>query len=395
MPDGPETFSPQVLERLADVPRAAWDACAGDENPFVSFDFLSCLEDSGSAAPATGWTPRHIVVKDNATGQILACAPVYLKTHSMGEYVFDWGWAEAYERAGGAYYPKLLCAVPFTPATGPRLLVRGDLPQPLQTELKRLLADTLAGLAERAGVSSFHVNFITDGDAHVLHEALFLPRIGLQYHWKNNAYQSFDDFLNELSSRKRKAIKRERRAVIEAGLSIERLSGSAITEAHWDAMFAFYQDTGSRKWGRPYLNREFFRLLGERLKDRVLLVIAKRPHDDAIIAGAFNLIGADALYGRYWGCAEDVAFLHFELCYHQAIEAAIERGLSRVEAGAQGEHKIARGYLPVFTRSAHFIADAGLRDAVAGFCASERRAIEHEFQILVKESPYRQTSDAG
>ena len=394
MPDGHETFTAHVVERLADVPHDAWDACAGAENPFVSFDFLSCLEDSGSAAPATGWTPRHIIVKDNATGQVLACAPVYLKTHSMGEYVFDWGWAEAYERAGGKYYPKLLCAVPFTPATGPRLLVRGDLPQPLQTELKRLLADTLAKLAERAAISSIHVNFIGDGDAQVLHEANFIPRIGLQYHWKNNDYRSFNDFLNELSSRKRKAIKRERRAIREAGLRIEHLSGDAITQAHWDAMFAFYQDTGSRKWGRPYLNREFFRLLGERLKDRVLLVIAKRPHDDTVIAGALNLIGTDALYGRYWGCSEDVAFLHFELCYHQAIEAAIERGLTRVEAGAQGEHKIARGYLPVFTRSAHYITDPGLRDAVAGFCANERRAVEHEFKILMTESPYRQTSGA-
>lgn len=393
--DGPE-MTVEVAERLADVPGAQWDACAGADNPFVSYAFLSCLEDSGCVAPATGWAARHVVIKDEA-GDVLACAPTYLKGHSMGEYVFDWGWAEALERAGGKYYPKLLCAVPFTPAAGPRLLVRSDLPGGLKTQLKRQLASALAGLVQGASLSSAHVNFLDDDDAQVLHEAGFMARVGLQYHWKNNNYQCFDDFLDDLTSRKRKALKKERRQVAESGLVIEHLSGDAITTAHWDAMYAFYMDTGSRKWGRPYLNRDFFRLLGERLGDKVLLITAKREgakREGAIIAGALNLIGADALYGRYWGCNEDVPHLHFELCYHQAIEAAIARGLARVEAGAQGEHKIARGYLPTYTRSAHFINDAGLRDAVAGFCAGERRAIEEEYAILREESPYRQKDGA-
>ena len=393
--DGPErTIS--LVERLAEVPRDAWDACASPHantgNPFVSFDFLSCLEDSGCVGVGTGWAARHVVIRD-AEGQMLACAPTYLKSHSMGEYVFDHGWAEAYERAGGAYFPKLLTAVPFTPATGPRLLVRSDLPPTLQRQLKRQLASTLAGLAQSASLSSAHVNFIEQDDAQALHEAGFVPRVGIQYHWKNNNYRTFDDFLGELSSRKRKAIKKERRQVSEAGLVIEPLSGSAIRSEHWDALYGFYQDTGSRKWGRPYLNREFFHLLGERMADRVLLMVARR--DERIIAGALNLIGADALYGRYWGCVEDVPFLHFELCYHQAIEAAIARGLDRVEAGAQGEHKIARGYLPTLTHSAHFITNPGLRDAVANFCQGEQRAMEHELEILQGESPYRKDGQTG
>lgn len=396
MPDGQEEITISVVERLAEVPRAAWDACANPTpetgNPFVSYDFLSSLEDSGCIGPNTGWAARHIVVRD-ALGEVLACAPTYLKSHSMGEYVFDHGWAEAFERAGGKYFPKLLTAVPFTPATGPRLLVRSDLPPALQRQLKRQLADTLAGLAQNAGLSSAHVNFIEQDDAQVLDEAGFVPRVGIQYHWKNNNYRTFDDFLGELSSRKRKAVKKERRQVAEAGLVIEHLSGASITTEHWDALYGFYQDTGSRKWGRPYLSREFFQLLGERMADRVLLIVANR--DGRIIAGALNLIGADALYGRYWGCVEDVPFLHFELCYHQAIEAAIERGLSRVEAGAQGEHKIARGYLPTLTHSAHFIDNLGLRDAVANFCQGERRAMEHEMEILRGESPYRQDGQTG
>lgn len=392
MPDGHEEFTVEVLERLADVAGAGWDACAGPGNPFVSYAFLSCLEDSGTVAPNTGWAPRHIVIK-NTAGDVLACAPTYLKGHSMGEYVFDQGWAQGYDQAGGRYYPKLLTAVPFTPATGPRLLVQADLPTPLQTQLKRQLAQTQTGLVRGANLSSAHVNFITEDDVKVLHEAGFVPRIGMQYHWKNNNYQCFDDFLGELTSRKRKALKKERRAVAETGIRIEHISGDAITTAHWDALFAFYQDTSQRKWGQAYLNREFFQLLGERMADRVLLIFAFR--DDRIIAGALNLIGNDALYGRYWGCTEDVAFLHFELCYHQAIEAAIARGLSRVEAGAQGEHKIARGYLPTLTRSAHFIADEGFKQAVENFTQHERRAIEEDLAALCQESPYRQNEPKG
>lgn len=392
MPDGSDALVVLVVERLAEVERGAWDACAGGDNPFVSYAFLSCLEDSGSIAPETGWAARHIVIKDG-DGDVLAVAPTYLKSHSMGEYVFDQGWAEAYTRAGGNYYPKLLTAVPFTPATGPRLLVNNDRPDGLKRQLKRQLAATLAGLVDDAGLSSAHVNFVTDLDAHVLHEAGFVPRAGMQYHWNNNNYATFDDFLGELSSRKRKALKKERRQVSETDLTIEHLSGDAITDAHWDAMYGFYMDTGQRKWGRPYLNRACFRLLGERMAERVLLIVARRGED--IIAGALNLIGSDALYGRYWGCSEDVPFLHFELCYHQAVEAAIERGLARVEAGAQGEHKIARGYLPTLTHSAHYIAHAGLKDAVANFAQNERRAIEQEFALLMEETPYRRGDDTG
>jgi len=390
MPDGRENLTISVVEGLAQVPSAAWDACAGGDNPFLSHAFLSALEDSASVSQQNGWAPRHVVIRD-VSGEVLACAPVYLKGHSAGEYVFDHGWAEAYQRAGGSYYPKLLSAVPFTPVTGSRLLVRGDLPPPVQTQLKRQLADAFLGLTAGAKLSSVHVNFIPDDDANVLHEAGFLPRLGLQYHWNNNKYGDYSDFLDELTSRKRKALNKERRAVAQAGLCIERLTGAAISPAHWDAMYGFYLDTGARKWGQPYLNRKAFRMIGERMADRVLLVMAKRG--DSTIAGALNLIGSDALYGRYWGCSEDVRFLHFELCYHQSVEFAIERGLARVEAGAQGEHKIARGYLPTLTHSAHFITDPGLREAVAGFLDLERRAVRHEFNVLMEESPYRQSPD--
>lgn len=396
MPDGRDRLSVDVVERLADIGRDAWDACAGAANPFVGFDFLGCLEDTGCAGTEAGWAPRHMVARDGE-GRVVGCAPAYLKGHSMGEYVFDWNWADAYERAGGRYYPKLVAAVPFTPATGPRLMARTDLDAAQGAEVRRALAGALAGLTERAGLSSAHVNFITDGDADALHEAGFLPRVGLQYHWKNNNYDSFDDFLGELSSRKRKALKKERKAVHDlcAGgeLSLEHVGGADLRPEHWDAMHAFYLDTGQRKWGRPYLNREFFHLLGERMADRVLLILAKR--DGAYVAGALNLIGADTLYGRYWGCREDIRYLHFELCYHQAIEAAIERGLHTVEAGAQGEHKIARGYLPVLTRSAHFIADPRLREAIGGFLDGETRAIEHERAVLLEESPFRHNGGPG
>jgi len=377
-----------VVEGLAQVSPTAWDACAGMDNPFLSFAFLSALEDAGCVIRKNGWTPRHVLIKD-ADGSLLACAPLYLKGNSMGEYVFDWGWAEAYERAGGAYYPKLVSGVPFTPVTGPRLLVRGDLSPALSASLKRQLVGAMAGAAQGAGLSSLHVNFIPGDDAQVFKDAGYLSRTGLQYHWDNRGYGTYDDFLAQLSSRKRKTLKKERRTATEDGaIHIERLRGDAITTLHWDALFEFYVDTSTRKWGQPYLNRAFFQLLGERMADRVLLVMAMR--DGEIIAGALNLIGTDALYGRYWGCREDVRYLHFEVCYHQAIDAAIELGLSRVEAGAQGEHKIARGYLPTVTHSAHFIPDKGFRQAVAQFLDHEQRAIMHEHELLLQESPYRQ-----
>lgn len=388
MPDGSEQFDISVAERLADVTAAQWDACAGGGNPFLSYDFLSSLEDAGCVRSDAGWSPRHILIKDG-NGALLAASPLYLKSNSMGEYVFDWGWAEAFERAGGSYYPKLMSGVPFTPVTGPRFLVRGELSATLSQNLKRSLAETMAGAAQGAGLSSLHANFIPDEDVDMFKDAGYLTRVGLQYHWHNRGYGCYDDFLGALSSRKRKALKKERRiATQDSGVGIERLSGDAIRPAHWDALYGFYLDTSNRKWGQAYLNREFFQLLGERMADRVMLVLAKRDGD--IIAGALNLIGGDALYGRYWGCKEDIRYLHFEVCYHQAIDAAIELGLARVEAGAQGEHKIARGYVPVLTHSAHFIPDPGFRKAVAQFLDHEHRAITLERQLLLEESPYRQ-----
>ncbi len=388
MPDGSEQFDISVAERLADVSRAQWDACAGIDNPFLSYAFLSSLEDAGCVRADAGWSPRHILIKDG-NGALLAAAPLYLKSNSMGEYVFDWGWAEAFERAGGSYYPKLMSGVPFTPVTGPRLLVRGELSATLGQNLKRSLAETMAGAAQGAGLSSLHANFIPDEDVDIFKDVGYLTRVGLQYHWRNRGYGCYDDFLGALSSRKRKALKKERRiATQDSGVSIERFSGDAIRPAHWDALYDFYLDTSNRKWGQAYLNRKFFQLLGERMADRVMLVMAKRDGD--IIAGALNLVGGDALYGRYWGCKEDIRYLHFEVCYHQAIDAAIELGLARVEAGAQGEHKIARGYVPVLTHSAHFIPDPGFRKAVAQFLEHERRATQHERRLLLQESPYRQ-----
>ncbi|HEY9079109.1 GNAT family N-acetyltransferase [Magnetovibrio sp.] len=388
MPDGSEQFDVSVAERLSGVSPDEWDACAGAENPFLSYAFLASLEDAGCVDAKAGWSPRHVLIKDHS-GALLAASPLYLKGNSMGEYVFDWGWAEAYERAGGTYYPKLMSGVPFTPVTGPRLLVRGDLGTTVRATLKRQLAETMAGAAQGADLSSLHANFIPDADVAVFNDAGYLSRVGLQYHWHNRDYGSYDDFLGALSSRKRKALKKERRiATADSGVRVERLSGDAIRPHHWDALYGFYLDTSNRKWGQPYLNRDFFQLLGERMADRVMLVMAMRDGD--IIAGALNLIGTDALYGRYWGCIEDVRYLHFEVCYHQAIDAAIELGLARVEAGAQGEHKIARGYVPVLTHSAHFIPDPGFRRAVAQFLDQERRAIHHERELLHEESPYRQ-----
>lgn len=393
MPDGREHIEVSVVEGLDKVQPGQWDACAGADNPFLSHAFLSTLEDAGCVRADAGWAPRHVLIR-NDHGDLLACAPLYLKGDSMGEYVFDWGWAEAYERAGGRYYPKLVSAVPFTPVTGPRLLVRRDVQPGLSVSLKRHLAQAMSGAAEGAGLSSVHVNFIPENDISHFTEAGYLPRVGLQYHWRNRGYGDYDDFLATLMSRKRKALKKERRtATRDNGVTIQRLNGDDIRPHHWDALFAFYMDTSARKWGRPYLNRDFFQLLGERFADRVMLVMAERDGD--LIAGALNLIGADALYGRYWGCKADVPYLHFEVCYHQAIDAAIERGLNRVEAGAQGEHKIARGYEPVLTHSAHYITDPGFRQSVAQFLDHERRAIQHEHDVLYEESPYRRDSTSG
>jgi predicted N-acyltransferase len=373
-----------VHRRVSEVGRAAWDACAGPGNPFVSYDFLDVLEESGCAVERTGWAPQHLAVSDDE-GEVAAVMPLYLKSHSQGEYVFDWSWADAYERAGGSYYPKLQCAVPFSPVTGPRLLVREGADHELGRKI--LLGGALT-LCERLGASGLHMTFPTEDEWRFMGAQGMLLRQDQQYHWVNAGYGTFDDFLAALSSSRRKTIRRERREAQSGVDEIVALTGAELTEDHWDAFFGFYMDTGSRKWGQPYLNRRFFSLLGERMADKVLLLMARRG--GRWIAGALNLIGDDCLYGRHWGCVEEVPFLHFELCYYQAIEHAIRLGLPRVEAGAQGPHKIARGYLPVAVYSAHWIADPALREPVRRYLEQERRAVEHDMELLEEEfSPFR------
>jgi predicted N-acyltransferase len=352
-------------------------------NPFVSHEFLAALEESGSAAPATGWLPQHLVL-EAPDGSVIGACPAYLKSHSKGEYVFDGGWAEAYERAGGRYYPKLQVSVPFTPATGPRLLAA---PGPLAATARKALAEGLVTLAGMRKVSSIHATFLEEADAAVLEEEGFLPRTDQQFHWHNRGYGDFDAFLSEFASRKRKQIRRERREALEDGITIHQLTGKDLTEEAWDAFFDFYIETGSRKWGRPYLTRKFYSLIGECMADRVLLVMAKRA--GRWIAGAINFIGGDTLYGRHWGTIEHHPFLHFEVCYHQAIDFAIARGLSTVEAGAQGEHKLARGYMPVTTRSAHYIADPQFRAAVAHYLERERAYVAEAGEELAEHAPFR------
>ena len=384
----------RIVARIAEVSAADWDACASGDlastrpsNPFISHAFLSALEESGSATRLTGWLPRHLLFGDG-NGTLAACMPCYLKAHSQGEYVFDHGWAEAYERAGGRYYPKLQVSVPFTPVTGRRLLVR---PGPDQAEREAILLQAGTTLAAELGVSSLHITFLTRAEWELAGRQGFLKRTDQQFHWRNENYGSFEDFLGALTSRKRKAIRKERRAALANGIEIDWVTGRDLTEAHWDAFFAFYQETGSRKWGLPYLNRRCFSLFGETMADRVLLVLAKRA--GRYVAGALNFIGADTLYGRYWGGIEDHPCLHFEVCYYQAIDFAIAHKLACVEAGAQGAHKLARGYLPVETYSAHWIADPGLRRAIADYLRRERRAVAHERAFLTEETPYRQADE--
>ncbi|MFM9977438.1 MAG: GNAT family N-acetyltransferase [Sphingomonadaceae bacterium] len=363
---------------VASIDAGHWDAVAGRANPFVAHAFLAALETSGSAVPDTGWQPVPILV-EQADGTLVAAAPAYLKSHSQGEYIFDHNWADAWENAGGRYYPKLLIAVPFSPVPGPRLLARDD-------SFARALIAGAETLAERNGLSSVHANFLDPAQIELFRAAGWLIREGTQFHWSNNGYANFDDFLDALASRKRKAIRKERAAAIE-GLEIVHLSGDAITEEHWDAFWNFYQDTGARKWGRPYLTRAFFSEIGRTMADRIILMLALR--DGRPIAGALNFVGEETLYGRYWGCSEDVPCLHFELCYYQAIDAAIARGLKTVEAGAQGEHKLARGYVPVATWSAHYIPNAGFRAAIADFLERERRAVERSMEFLGTMAPFK------
>ena len=387
MADGGERVTVKVVSRLADIPAAEWDACAGDDNPFLSHAFLDALEQSGSANAESGWRPQHLAL-EGEDGRLLGAVPLYLKNHSYGEYVFDWGWASAYERAGGRYYPKLQCAVPFTPVTGRRLLLRTDAPDSAGDALIAAMIE----LARRHKVSSLHVTFPTEAEWQHLGAAGLLQRVGQQFHWQNDGYRSFDDFLEALTARKRKQIRRERRDAVESGLAIETLTGNAIEERHWDVFFRFYMSTSDRKWGSAYLNRAFFRLLGERLAHKVVLILARQGQ--RYVAGALNLVGENTLFGRNWGCIGDFPFLHFEVCYYRAIDFAIEHGLARVEAGAQGEHKIQRGYLPQATYSAHWIRDPGFARAVADFLARERRAVTHEMEALEEGlSPFRREAD--
>jgi predicted N-acyltransferase len=392
----------EAVPSVGDVQAEDWNACAnplvlamvaGDScnskpayNPFVSHAFFSAVEASGSAVARTGWGPRHLIAKIGGT--VAGIVPCYLKSHSQGEYVFDRGWADAYERAGGRYYPKLQASVPFTPATGPRLLIRGGVDQ---DQIGTALAGGLVALCGVSKASSAHVTFAREAEWKFLAGHGFLQRTDQQFHWRNHGFASFDDFLATLNSRHRKAIKRERREAVAAGITIHCLTGSDITEDAWDAFFAFYMETGSRKWGRPYLTRAFFSLVGETMAEDVLLVMARR--NNRWIAGAINFIGSDTLFGRNWGAIEHHPFLHFEVCYYQAIDFAIRRGLKTVEAGAQGEHKIARGYLPQTTYSAHYIADPDLRRAISDYLKRERAYVAEAGRELGEAAPFRKAAD--
>jgi len=376
----------KTVTDIHEIGQAQWDKCAGSDNPFVSFAFLSAMEDSASTCAENGWQPFHLILK-NEDGLVIGIVPLYVKAHSYGEYVFDWAWAEAYERAGGQYYPKLQSAVPFSPVPGPRLLVINDHPDP--DSVRRMLIEGLSMLPEKLGMATLHVTFCSGDESKQMRDAGFLTRTGLQYHWHNRGYQTFDDFLGALNSRKRKNLRKERKQVLEAGYTFKALRGDDLKPEHWDRFYHFYRDTSDRKWGQAYLTRQFFELLHERLRDRTVLVTAL--HDDEMVAGALNLIGSETLYGRNWGTMDRAPLLHFETCYYQAIDIAIEHGLKTVEAGAQGEHKIQRGYEPVITHSAHLIADPGLRRAVAQFLAQEKDHIAQDQEFIKSEhSPYRQ-----
>jgi uncharacterized protein len=385
--DNRAALSVSVLDGVRDLTPEEWNRCAnsGAEpyNPFLDHAFLLSLEESGSASAKKGWLPCHFALRDG-NGAIAAVMPCYLKSHSHGEYVFDHSWARAYEAAGGRYYPKLQTAVPFTPVMGRRVLVRPGFPL---NDACAVLAPAAVQSAKKFRASSWHVTFATKEEWETLGRLGLLQRTDTQYHWHNQGYEGFDDFLGALASRKRKTVRKEREQARSSGVSIEWLTGSDIKEAHWDAFFDFYMDTGSRKWGTPYLNRAFFSLIGERMAGRTLLVMGKRNGD--YVAGALNFIGGDTLYGRYWGCLETHNFLHFEACYYQAIDFAIANKLAHVEAGAQGEHKLARGYAPETTYSLHYLADPGLASAVESYLRQERRAIEREQEALSEALPYK------
>ncbi|PCJ71567.1 MAG: GNAT family N-acetyltransferase [Rhodobiaceae bacterium] len=380
----------KVVPRLSEISAEAWDSCANPggaipSNPFLSHAFLLALEESGSATARTGWSPHHLVLED-PDGSLAGVVPMYLKNHSRGEYVFDHGWADAFERAGGHYYPKLQVSVPFTPATGRRILARPGL---FQEQTEDQLIAGMVELTRQLEVSSVHLTFLSQAQWQRLGDVGFLQRTDQQFHWLNEGFETFDDFLTVLTSRKRKNLRKERERALESGIEIEWVTGSDLTEAHWDAFYNFYTDTGLRKWGTPYLTREFFSLIGANMPDQTLLIMAKR--EGQYIAGALNFIGSDTLFGRNWGCIEDHPFLHFEVCYYQAIDFAISRGLKRVEAGAQGAHKLARGYLPTHTYSAHYISNPSFREAVEGYLEQERHHVDHDIAALSRHTPFRTT----
>lgn len=396
------TYAIRACGSISEIGDSVWDSCANPVitdpdccipyDPFVAFSFLHALEESGSVSTRTGWAPYHLVIEEEGETPdgaqplgILGVVPMYLKNHSQGEYVFDYGWADAFERAGGRYYPKLQVSIPFTPATGRRILVK---PQLNQEVLEDHLLSGCMQVAEKMKVSSIHITFAEKRQWERMGRLGFLQRTHKQFHWQNNGYGCFDDFLNDLSSKKRKNIKRERRESVANGVTIECLTGDHIGPEHWDAFYHFYIDTGSRKWGSPYLTRDFFHRVGRSMSDRILLIMCKRQ--GRYVAGAINFIGSECLFGRNWGCVEDHPFLHFEVCYYQAIEFAINNGLKRVEAGAQGPHKLARGYLPCHTYSAHWIVNESFRDAVGHFLQEERQYIDEEIDDMAEHSPFKQ-----
>ena len=396
MPDGDRDLVEGATVRLAtsihDIKAEDWDRCAGqhrtDFNPFVRHAFMAALEDSESANQSAGFLPQHAVMEAE-DGRVLACAPMYLKSHSYGEYVFDWGWADAYERAGGRYYPKLQCAVPFTPVTGPRLMVRDDLPDTDQQTVRRGLAAAMQTAGEKLGIATVHVTFPDEAEWNDMGELGYLQRIGQQYHWKNDHYEDFGGFLDSLSSRKRKNIRKEREKANDFGIDIFTLQGDEITSRHWDAFHHFYRATSDRKWGQAYLTREFFDLLSQTMGDQVVLIMGEE--DGELVCGALNLLGGDALYGRNWGTILPAPMLHFEVCYYRAIDYAIQHNLTWVEAGAQGPHKLQRGYLPRRTYSNHYIVDPAFQDAVARFLKEERHAIENDIEIGQELGPFKKS----
>ncbi|HCP01088.1 MAG: GNAT family N-acetyltransferase [Alphaproteobacteria bacterium] len=384
MDDDETAFSARVVENIATIPPDTWARLAGDSNPFVSYPFLLALEETSCASNEAGWLARHLVVEESS-GDIIAAAPAYLKSHSQGEYVFDHAWASAWERAGGRYYPKMQVAAPFSPVSGPRLLAGNG---PVSKESRLVLLRALETVCQKLDLSSVHVTFCTKHDYEVMGVAGWVQRIGRQFHWYNRDYTKFDDFLAALTSRKRKMIRRERHQVADQGISVSPLSGDDIKSHHWDAFYRFYVDTYDRKWGYPYLTREFFEALQDRMGESIVLIMATM--EELPVAGALNLRGATALYGRNWGCLGDYRFLHFEACYYQAIEFAIDNGLKTVEAGTQGPHKIQRGYEPVQTYSGHYIPNESFREAVERFCREEEREVEWELKKYSDHLPYRQ-----